>query len=246
MPVHLDMKGRIAILTVDDGFHNRFNRSYLDAMNAILDELESGEKARALVITNEGGYFAEGMDVEWVITLTEGEIERFMLDLFKFLHRMFLYPLPVVAAIKGHVVASGLAFALCSDYRIMRSDRAVCIFPEIDLRIVPPPGCLRMVVHAIGSRTTEIVFLQGNPYRGSDALKVGLVDEVVPEGDVIDRAVAVAEKLADKSQTTYAAIKRSLRFGPARNMLEDDERFIRDSRMAEMFQSCDLECLKSL
>lgn len=246
MPVQVDMRDGVAILTLNDGIRNRFNRSFLDAFNAVLDELESGEKARAIVVTNEGNYFAEGMDVQWVMTLPEEEIELFMLDLFRFLHRIFLYPLPVIGAIRGHAVASGLAFALCSDYRIMRSDKAACVFPEIDLRIEPPPGCLRMVVHAIGSRTTETAFLQGNPYRGDDALKTGFVDEIVPRGDVIERAVAVAKVLAGKPLATYAAIKRSLRSGPARGMLEEDARFIKDSPMTEMFQNCDLDCLKSL
>lgn len=246
MPVQVNMRDGIAILTLNDGIHNRFNRSFLDAFNALLDKIESGEETRALIITNEGNYFAEGMDVEWVMTLPGEEIELFMLDLFRFLHRMFLFPLPVIAAIKGHVVASGLAFALCPDYRIMRSDKDVCIFPEIDLRIEPPPGCLRMVVHAIGSRTTEMAFLQGNPYRGDDALKAGFVDETVPEGDVIERAISVAKGLAGKKTAIYAAIKRSLRSGPARDMLEEDARFIKDSGMVEMLQNCDLDCLKSL
>jgi enoyl-CoA hydratase/carnithine racemase len=246
MPVRVDMQDGIAILTLNDGSRNRFNRSFLDSVNAVLDDLESGEKARALIITNEGNYFTEGMDVEWVMTLPEEEIELFFLDLFRFLHRMFLYPLPVVGAIKGHAVASGLAFALCSDYRIMRDDKSACIFPEIDLRIEPPPGCLRMVVHAIGSRTAEMAFLQGIPYHGSDALKAGFVDETIPEGDVIERALIVAKRLADKPLATYAAIKRSLRSGAARNMFEEDEQFIKDSEMTKMFQDCDLECLKSL
>jgi enoyl-CoA hydratase/carnithine racemase len=246
MPVYVEMRDGIAILTLNDGIRNRFNRSFLDSFNAVLDNLESGEKARALIITNEGKYFSEGMDVEWVMTMNEEEIELFFLDLFRFLYRMFLYPLPVIAAIKGHAVASGLAFALCSDYRIMRSDKAACIFPEIDLRIEPPPGCLRMVTHAIGSRTAETAFLQGNPYRGDDALEAGFVDETVPSDDVIERAVAVATGLTGKPLSTYAAIKRSLRAEPARGMLESDTRFIKDSGMTEMFRGCDLECLKSL
>lgn len=246
MPVHVDTHDGIAVLTMDDGSRNRFNRIFLDAFNAILDELESSEKTRALVITNEGKYFAEGMDVEWVMTISGEEIEPFFLDLFRFLHRMFLYPLPVVAAIKGHAVGSGLAFAMCSDYRILRSDKAACIFPEIDLNIEPPPGCLRMVVHAIGSRTAETAFLQGNPYKGDDALKAGFVDEIVASDNVLERAATVAKGLAGKKPATYAAIKRSLRSEAARGMLEEDERFIRDSEMTEMFRSCDLNCLKSL
>ncbi len=246
MPVHVEIRDRVAVLTLNDGAHNRFNGTFLDAFNAELDELEPGEKARALVIANEGNYFAEGMDVDWVMTQPEEEIEGFFLDLFRFLHRMFLYPLPVVAAMTGHAVASGLAFALCADYRVMEQQSAACIFPEIDLRIEPPPGCLRMVTHTIGSRAAERAFLQGTPYRGDDALRAGLVDEIAPKEDVLERAVTVAAQLAEKPPAVYGAIKRSLRAEAARIMLEEDARFIRESGITEMFRSCDLECLKHL
>ena len=246
MPVHVEIRDGVAVLTLNDGAHNRFNGAFLRAFNALLDEFDPGDRARAIVITNEGRYFAEGMDVDWVMTKREEKIEAFFLDLFRFLHRMFLYPLPVVAAMTGHAVASGLAFALCADYRVMEQQSAACIFPEIDLRIEPPPGCLRMVTHTIGSRTAERAFLQGTPYRGDDALRAGLVDEIALKDDVLQRAVTVAVQLAAKPPAVYRAIKQSLRAEAARGMLEDDERFIRESGITEMFRSCDLECLKSL
>lgn len=247
MPARCDINDDIAVLTMDFGSHNRFNRDFLKSFNGELDALERDGTARALVIINDSGnYFTEGMDIEWVMTLEKDEIVAFFLDLFRFFHRLFLYPLPVVAAMNGHAVASGLAFAMCSDYRILRENKAACVFPEVDLHIQPPPGCFRIIFHSLGTRNTELAFLSGKQYAGETALSMGFADELADAGSIRERAVSVAKEFAAKPTATYAAIKRSFRGATARAMLAEDEEFIRSSMDVGMFQGCDLTCLKSL
>jgi len=244
--VNIDIAEGIALLKMENGTHNRFNSDFIDEFQGVLDRFESGENARAIVITNNGKYFTEGMDIEWVMNLSSEVMTEFFINLFRFFHRVFTYPLPVVAGINGHAIASGLAFAMCSDVRVMRSEKAVCSFPEVDLHIEPPPGCIEMVAHAIGRYKTEKAFLTGRPYRGEAALAMGFADELVDSNKVLDRTIEIAKELASKPLSTYSAIKMISRGEIASSMLKANEKYIRGSQLVSMFQGCDLDCLRSL
>lgn len=247
MFVHMKQNQEIMILTLDNRPENSFNPEMIQQANTALDQIEADEAVRGAVITGaDGPYFSSGMDIAHVMGLDAAALKQFFTELFTFFHRVFLFPKPVVGALTGHTVASALAFAMCLDYRVMPNRKAACTFPEIDVTIIPPPGCLAMVNYVVGSRLTDLAFLTGRKFDGPAALETGMIDELVDPETVIDRAVEVAAQLGAKKPRIFAAIKRSLRRETADRMLAEDLRFIAEEMDLTMFQNCDLSCLQSL
>jgi len=247
MPIKMDIKNGVAIVTMDNHPENGFTLDMIQQFNAALDKVEADDEIRGAVVTGAGGqFFCSGMDLQYVNGLEAADIKKFLKALFTFFHRAFVFPKPFVAAINGHVIASALAFSMCLDYRVMQKEKAVCTFPEIDLSIIPPSGCMAMVKYMIGERMTDLAFLSGRKFDGPAALSSGMVDELADSKSVIDRAVAVAAELGAKKPRLFNAYKQRFRGAIADSMLAEDIRYINEEMDVTMFQNCDLSCLKSL
>ena len=247
MPIKMDTKNGIMIVAMDNSPENAFTMEMIQQFNAALDSIEADDTVRGVVATGAGGqFFSSGMDLQYVMGLEANAIKKFFKTLFTFFHRVFVFPKPMVAAINGHVVASALAFSMCLDYRVMQKENAVCTFPEIDVSIIPPSGCMAMVQYVIGERVTDLAFSSGRKFDGPAALAAGMVDELVESKAVIDRAVAVATELGAKKPRLFAEYKRRFRGEIADRMLAEDMRYIDEEMDVTMFQNCDLTCLRSL
>ena len=247
MPIKMKTRNGVAILVMENSPENAFNMEMIQQFNAALDKIETDDAVRGVVVTGAGGqFFCSGMDLQYVMGLEADAMKDFFKKLFTFFHRAFVFPKPMVAAINGHAVASALAFSMCLDYRVMRSQKAVCTFPEIDVSILPPTGCLAMVKYVIGERMTDLAFISGRKFDGSSALAVCMVDELAEDKSVLDRAVAVATELGAKKPRLFAAYKQRFRGETADCMLAEDLRYIEEEMDIAMFQHCDLSCLQSL
>ncbi len=247
MPINIDAKKEITVLSMENGAENAFTLEMIEQFNKVLDEIETDDTVRGVVVTGAAGrFFSSGMDIQYVSKLEAEEVKTFFKALFTFFHRSFIFPKPMIAAINGHVVASALAFSMCLDYRIMRKDKAVCTFPEIDVTIVPPSGCLGMVKYVIGDRLTDLAFISGRKFDGPAALAAGMVDELAGENAVIDRAVEVAAELGAKKPRLFAEYKKRFRGETADCMLKSDLQYIDEEMDVTMFQNCDLSCLQGL
>ncbi len=247
MPIHMDTRNGVAILVMDNSPENAFNMEMIQQFNAALDKVDADDAIHSVVVTGDGGqFFSSGMDLQYVMRLEADAIKEFLKKLFTFFHRAFVFPKPIVAAINGHVVASALAFSMCLDYRVMQKERAVCSFPEIDVSIIPPSGCMAMVKYVIGERMTDLAFLSGRKFDGADALAAGMVDELAENKSVTDRAVAVAVELGAKKPRLFAEYKKRFRGEIADRMLAEDLRYVEEEMDVTMFQNCDLACLRSL
>jgi enoyl-CoA hydratase/carnithine racemase len=247
MSIRMDKRNGVAILAMDNSPENAFTMEMIQKFNAALDSIEADDTVRGVVVTGAGGqFFSSGMDLQFVMGLEADAMKEFFKTLFTFFHRAFVFPKPFVAAINGHVIASALAFSMCLDYRVMQKENAVCTFPEIDVSIIPPSGCMAMVQYVIGERMTDLAFSSGRKFNGSAALAAGMVDELVETKSVIDRAVAVAAELGAKKPRLFAEYKRRFRGEIAERMLAEDMRCIDEEMDVTMFQNCDLACLRSL
>lgn len=247
MPIKIEIRKEIALLLMDNKPENAFNSEMIQQFNQALTDIETINAVRGVVVAGASGqFFSSGMDIQYVMGLETEAIKQFFKELFTFFHRVFLFPKPVVAAINGHAVASALAFSMCLDYRVMQKEKAVCTFPEIDVTIVPPAGCLAMVNYVIGNRQTDLAFLSGRKFDGPAALAAGMVDELADKDGVIDRAVEVAGELGAKKPRLFAAYKKLFRGETADCMLAKDLRYIDEEMDVAMFQNCDLSCLQSL
>lgn len=209
MPVHLDRRDDVFVLTMDDG-ENRMNRTWLDAMNAALDEVDAATGPKALVTTGVGRFYSNGLDLDALIASGESEMAAFVADDERLFARLIGAPYITVAACNGHTFAAGAMLALCHDFRVMREDRGFFCLPEVDLGIPFSPGMDALIRRRLPQTVAHEVMVTGNRYGGKAAHAKGIVTAATAEAEVLPQAMALAAELAPKAGPTMATIKRRM------------------------------------
>jgi enoyl-CoA hydratase len=201
-PVRYERAGAAAVLTID----RPERRNAVDAETAGLlregfDRFEADDDARALVITGGETAFCAGADLKAMdlnVTDPAGPLGFSRLAASK----------PTIAAISGWCLAGGLELALWCDLRIAAEGSTLGLFerrwgvPLID-------GGTQRLPRIIGMGRALELILTGRPVEAEEALRIGLVNEVVPAGRQLERALARAERLASFPQPTMLSDRRA-------------------------------------
>ena len=207
MSVDLKREGGVAIVTMRAG-ENRFNPGFLADLNRALDEAEGSPEPTALVLTGEGKFFSNGLDLAWMTGEGRdraGEVVTGMLRVFA---RLLGSPLASVAALNGHAFAGGAMLALACDFRVMRAERGFFCIPEIDLGLPLHPGMASLIQARLSKRTAHEAIVTGRRYSGTEAREAGIADYALPEVDVLQKAIALAAPLAGKNRAVMQTHKR--------------------------------------
>ena len=207
--VDLRREGHVFVLTMRNG-ENRFNRQSLDALNDALDTVERSTGPAALVTSGEEKFYSNGLDLTWMSGDGAAEGVGFITSVLQFLGRLVAYPVPTVAAINGHAFAAGAMMALAHDFRVMRADRGFFCLPEVDINLPLAPGMTALISNRLSPIAFRDTILTGVRIGGADAREQGIVDEAVPDAEVLPRAIARAGALADKNRDVYRALKQGM------------------------------------
>jgi enoyl-CoA hydratase/carnithine racemase len=138
-----------------------------------------------------------------------------------------------IAALNGSALAVGAELAWACDLRIMADGDYVIGLTEVLLALTPGGGGSQRLPRLIGTQQTLVAVLEGRPFTPAEALALGAVDEVVPQEEVLARAIERAEYLSLRSKKSLGAIKRSVYFGSSLSLeqglqLEHAEFLVRD------------------
>ncbi|GAA2633761.1 3-hydroxyacyl-CoA dehydrogenase NAD-binding domain-containing protein [Dactylosporangium fulvum] len=188
----------VVVLTLDDPSRsaNTMNEAFVRSMDATLDRLEA-EKAgiTGVVITSAKKTWFAGGDLDMLGSIgpdRAAETTAAAKRVKDQLRRLETLGRPVVAAINGSALGGGLELALACHRRIVADDRKIEIgFPEVTLGLLPGGGGVVRTVRLLGIQEALLtVLLKGQRHRPAKALEAGLVHEVVPADEVLDRARA--------------------------------------------------------
>ena len=208
--MELSRDGDCFVLTLRGG-ENRFNLTFLEQFNAALSEVEAGApEVGALVVTGQGKFWSNGIDLEWLSGVGEADARRFTTELNRLLGRVLVFPVPTVAALNGHTFAGGALLALAHDKRVMRQDRGWVCFPEVDIQIPFGTGMHALLRRKLSPGLERDALLGGHRYPADEALAVGLVDAVAPQAEVLAQALALARPLAEKKRGIMTRLKAGL------------------------------------
>jgi enoyl-CoA hydratase len=125
-----------------------------------------------------------------------------------------------VAALNGSALGLGAEFAWANDLRVMADGDHVLGQPEILLGIMPGGGGTQRLTRLIGSHKSLVAILEGKPFTPAEALANGAVDDVVPQEEVLERAIELAKHFGSRPKGSVAAIKRSIYFGGSASLEE--------------------------
>ncbi|HTO52438.1 MAG TPA: enoyl-CoA hydratase/isomerase family protein [Myxococcota bacterium] len=207
--IELKRENGVALVAMRSG-ENRFNPGFIAELSRSLDEVENSDEPHALVLTGDGKFFSNGLDLAWMSGEGRdraGEVVRGMLGIFA---RLLSSPVPSVAALNGHAFAGGAMLALACDFRVMRSDRGFFCIPEIDLGLPLHPGMASLIQARLPKLTAHEAIITGKRYGGIEALEKGITDYTVPAVDLVTKSLALAAPLAGKNRAVMQAHKRLL------------------------------------
>jgi enoyl-CoA hydratase len=193
----------------DHGRVSALDLEFLLALRAELAELAGTDTA--LVLIGTGSAFSAGVDLFRILDGGADYVAQFIPALSGVFDDLFAYRRPVVAAVNGHAVAGGCVMAACADYRFMAEGRGRIGVPEQLVGVAFPAIALAAVRYATGDVGVADLVNSGATYLPDEAQRRGLVNEVVPEAELLDRAVSKAEQLASIPAATFVHTKRSLR-----------------------------------
>jgi 3-hydroxyacyl-CoA dehydrogenase/enoyl-CoA hydratase/3-hydroxybutyryl-CoA epimerase len=183
----------VCLLTFDrpDSGANIFDAATLDELNEHLDLVENDASLRGLIIESaKKSIFIAGADLKTLLQQAQsGDMRAFIARGQRIFSRLADLKIPTVAAIHGASAGGGYEVALACDYRIASDDRATRIgLPETTLGLIPAWGGCTRLPRLIGIEKAADVILKGKLYSAQEVLKLGLVDEVVPRDQLLDRA----------------------------------------------------------
>ncbi|PYL38647.1 MAG: hypothetical protein DMF34_06190 [Verrucomicrobia bacterium] len=184
---------RVCVLTFDrpESGANIFDAATLNELNEHVDLIESGASLRGLIISSaKKSIFIAGADLKALLQHAQtGELRDFIARGQRIFNRIAALKIPTAAAIHGACAGGGYEITLACDYRIASDDPATRIgLPETTLGLVPAWGGCTRLPRLIGPERAAEVILKGKLYSAPEALKLGLVDKIVPRDQLVDLA----------------------------------------------------------
>ncbi len=174
----------------------RLDRAPVNALNPALVKTlsdtikqQTADGARALVLSGRPGLFSAGLDVPELLQLDEDGMRAFWRDFFALLERVAASPVPVVTALTGHSPAGGTVIALYADYRVQAQGEFRMGLNEVQVGLVIPPVIHQALARLIGTYAAERHLVAGEMIPAEKALEIGLIDEIAPAEETIERAV---------------------------------------------------------
>lgn len=207
--VSIEEHDDVAVVRVDRPPANAMDPGLLADAVAATEDIAAAEPS-AVVLTGRPGFFSAGADLKVVPTL-DADGQRAMVDGINGLCMAWYgLPRPVVCAVNGHAIAGGLVFALCADYRVAAADGRYGL-TELRAGVPYPTMAIAVVAAELSAPAARRLVLRADLVDAADLRELGAFDEVVPNDEVLDRALAVARDLAALPSSAYAATKRRLR-----------------------------------
>ena len=196
----------------------RLDRPPVNALNpALLHALRAGlEGARrdgcgGIVLSGAPGFFSAGLDVPELLTLGRPEITDTWRALFALLVELASSEIPMAAALTGHSPAGGTVLALFADYRVMAEGRFRLGLNEVQVGLPLPEVIFRALRYVVGERQAERLAVGGLMLDPGEALRVGLVDEVVDAAAVIPRALGWMAELLSRPRAAMSGTRAMAR-----------------------------------
>ena len=212
MTVHLEVADGVGTLRLDRPPMNALDIATQDRLRELAGEAAARADVRAVVLRGSERVFAAGADIKEMRAMDHAAMlarARGLQEAFSAVARI---PKPVIAALTGYALGGGLELALCADLRIA-ADNVKVGQPEIQLGLIPGAGGTQRLPRLIGpSRAKELIF-SGRQVPAEEALRIGLVDRVVPAAEVFAEATALAARLAAGPATALRAAKESVDAG---------------------------------
>ncbi len=207
--VRLEVAGGIGTIRLDRPKMNAINTQLRNELQECA--LEAGERddIRAVIVYGGERVFAAGADIKEMETITYPQMLAYGTGLQEALKVVARLPKPVVAAVTGFALGGGFELALTADFRVL-GEKAQVGVPEILLGVIPGAGGTQRLPRLIGPAKAKDLIFTGRFVKADEALALGIADQVVPDAEVYDAAVAMCARWVEGPAVALRAAKQAV------------------------------------
>lgn len=233
-----ETKNNIATITLSrPKALNALNVEMISELNDIFEKIEKDKSIYTVIITGAGEKsFAAGADISEMKDLDEKQAHKFGVYGSQVFRNIEKSKAPVIAAINGYALGGGLELALACDIRIA-SDNAIFGFPEVGLGIIPGYGGTQRLPRIIGISCAKKMLYTAERIDAKQAFEIGLIDEIVPKDDLMERVKSLAALIASQAPIAVSSVKKAINKGIDVDM--DTARLIETDIFAQCFKTQD-------
>lgn len=209
----IEIEDGIAIVTLNrPEVLNALNSQVFNELANAASTLENDDSVRAVIVTGGEKVFAAGADVKQLASLSAVDVATGIRPSRKAFHLLETMKKPVIAAIAGYALGGGCELTLTMDVRIA-ADTAQFGFPEIKLGILPGGGGTQRLPRLIGAGKAKELIFSGDIINAEEALRIGLVNKVVPVTELMSEAKKMAKKFASRGPIALQLAKSCINEG---------------------------------
>ncbi|QBJ97932.1 enoyl-CoA hydratase [Rhodococcus sp. ABRD24] len=200
--------GRVGMITLNrPKALNALNAQLMSEVVAAVEDFERDRSIGSILITGSDRAFAAGADIKEM--QSKSFMDMYLDDWFSAWDRLAAARKPIIAAVAGYALGGGCELAMMCDV-LLAADNAKFGQPEIKLGVLPGIGGSQRLTRAVGKAKAMDLCLTGRTMDAAEAERAGLVARVVPAIDLMDEAIATAEKIADMSLPIAMMVKESV------------------------------------
>ncbi len=188
---------------------NAMNKQLWIDFGMALDEIEGDNAIKVVIITGEGRAFSTGADLKESKHRTREEYRDYLVELQEASRRLIRFGKPTIAAINGYALGSGYELALACDIRIAAHDAKIGS-PEARVTSSVTGGAFRLLQDLVGPGKAKELLFTAEYIDGREAERIGLVNKSVPLEQLVEEAIAMAQKIAANSSFSLKMIKKGL------------------------------------
>lgn len=209
--VTVEREGAVAVVTLNRPDKlNALNAELLGELDAAFAALSADGAVSCAILTGAGDKaFAAGADIAAMLEMTTEQARAFSEMGHRVCSRIEKAPFPVIGAVNGFALGGGCEIALSCDF-LYASDKAKLGQPEVNLGVMPGFGGTQRLARRVGIGRARELCYTGDTVAADEALRIGLVNAVVPHAELLGRAREVAAKIASKGRLAVAQCKRVL------------------------------------
>jgi len=191
---------------------NALNTRFFQEMNSLLDIYEKMDDLRVMIITGEGKAFVAGADIAEMKNMTQDEGSGFSAFGQRTFDRLENMSFPVIAAVNGFALGGGCELTMACDFRIAGT-KAKFGQPEVNLGLIPGYAGTQRMTRLAGLGNALYLLMTAEMITADDALKIGLVQKVVEQENLMEVALKIAKNIASKGPQAVRKVKAVARKG---------------------------------
>lgn len=224
--LQLEKRNDYGLLTIDRGRSNPMNLTMIQEIIEVLKTLKHDDSVKGLIIAGKENFYSAGLDLPEIMTYDREKTRALWKGFMDMIVELVAFPKPLIAAITGHAPAGGCIIAISCDYRIMAGGEYKIGLNEVPVGIVVPEHIFELYAFWIGRHRAYQFLLEGRLMKPQQASDVGMVDVIVPEGQVLEAAERKMKQYLKFDQETWSKSKMNLKKGLIESVSDYDDELI--------------------